>query len=214
MQSLNSFHASPLLRAAPTLKQTKQGETVIITTLNMAGHEFAFAHGRSALLKKLRSECILPADQAHAMCFDWHFADPTHEPPDLATPPARPTLPVVIGRTEQGLERVLYMHIDHNLAWFDGHFPDDPILPAVVQINWVIHFGTDCGVDNGFNRNCFTGLSRLKFRSAIVPDTVLRLTLSAVDDSLRFTYESCSNMHSEGRIRFHGSSNQRQSVAE
>jgi len=208
MQSLDSLGASPLLTITPALKRTSVAEAVIMTTLSTAGQEFAFAHGRAALTQRLREECITPADRARTVRFDWHFSDPAREPPDLATPATRPTLPDVIGRAERGLERVLYLYINDSLAWFDGHFPNDPILPAVVQIDWVIHFGTDYSLQDSFDRNCFTGLSRLKFRSAIVPDTVLRLTLSATGDSLQFAYESRDGLHSEGKIRFHGNSNQ------
>lgn len=101
--------------------------------------------------------------------------------------------------------RVLHLDMPSDLAWFDGHFPGDPILPAVVQIDWAIHFGAESGLD----RHRFAGMSRLKFGAVIAPTTRLRLTLTATDDTLGFRYESPDGLHSKGKIRFHGSDDQR-----
>lgn len=112
----------------------------------------------------------------------------------------RPTLPDVIRTEEHGEERILYLQVTDRLAWFDGHFPGDPILPAVVQIDWAIHFGAACGIDPGH----FTGMKRLKFHSVIVPDTALRLTLRVKSGTLQFAFASDDGLHSKGEIKFEG----------
>jgi len=211
-QPLDTFGASPLLSASPALMMAGDAEPAIMTTLSPAGQAYIFAHGRATLIQKLCEECAASADRTRAARFDWRFMDPAPDavsspaptPDDLALPGARPTLPDVIGREGQGAEQILYLYVNDSLAWFDGHFPDDPILPAVVQIGWAIHFGTHCGLNGGR----FAGLSRLKFRAVIVPDTVLRLTLDTVDDVLQFVYESRGGLHSTGKIRFHRSDDQ------
>ncbi len=111
-------------------------------------------------------------------------------------------LPEIIERhgDSDGGTLVLHLQIPTSLAWFDGHFPDDPILPAVVQIDWVTHFGADLG----FDPRRFSGMDRLKFRSVITPETALVLRLEAAGDVLRFSYESASGIHSKGTILFHG----------
>jgi len=115
---------------------------------------------------------------------------------------ARPVLPEVIERhaDSEGATLVLHLQIPASLAWFDGHFPDDPILPAVVQIDWVTYFGADLGFDS----RRFSGMDRLKFRSVITPETSLILRLEAAGDALHFSYESASGIHSKGAILFHG----------
>ncbi len=209
IQPPDSFALSPLLTATPVLMQANEAEPIIMATLSAAGQEFAFAYGRAALMQKLCADCIAPADQARTSRFDWHFSDPAREPSDLTTSATRPKLPDVIGRAGQDVERVFFLYVRETLAWFDGHFPNDPILPAVVQIDWAIHFGINCNLDDGLDRNHFAGLNRLKFRAVITPDTVLRLTLGMADNRLQFTYESRDGLHSKGKILFHGGSNQR-----
>lgn len=120
---------------------------------------------------------------------------------DLTVPGGRPTLPDVIRTEVQGEERVLHLYVADNLAWFDGHFPGDPILPAVVQIDWAIHFGAACGLDP----DRFSGMKRLKFHAVIVPDTELQLTLRVTPDTLKFVFTSDGGLHSKGEIQFHGS---------
>jgi 3-hydroxymyristoyl/3-hydroxydecanoyl-(acyl carrier protein) dehydratase len=127
--------------------------------------------------------------------------------PDQASN-VRPVLPEIVRRENEsnsngdgdGTEQVLYLHVPASLAWFDGHFPGDPILPAVVQIDWAIHFGTELGFDPAR----FSGMDRLKFRSVISPGTTLELRLEAAGDALRFSYESAAGNHSNGAILFRG----------
>lgn len=207
--STNKFAASPLLSQLPVLHPAANGAATISATLNPAGGDFAFAHGRSALLHQLRSDCIAAADPAREALVDWRFTDPAQntefDRDDADLQNRRPTLPDVIGRDGQrGAIQALYLSIPASLSWFDGHFPADPILPAVVQIGWVMHFGSHChpGDHSDSDQRRFAGMNRLKFRQVIVPDTVLRLTLESADGELQFRYESRDGLHSKGTIRF------------
>jgi 3-hydroxymyristoyl/3-hydroxydecanoyl-(acyl carrier protein) dehydratase len=87
-----------------------------------------------------------------------------------------------------------------DLRWFDGHFPGDPIVPAVVQVDWAIHFGCELG----FDPDRFSGFSRLKFKRVITPNTELRLVLTATTDKLGFLFESADGIHSQGTVLSRG----------
>jgi 3-hydroxymyristoyl/3-hydroxydecanoyl-(acyl carrier protein) dehydratase len=111
---------------------------------------------------------------------------------------AAPRYPTVLSR-DAGPDRLdLSLRLPNELIWFDGHFPGEPILAAVVQVDWVVHYGTELG----FNIEGFEGMPRLKFKVIITPDTELSLSLVRKDVHLNFVYTSPSVVHSEGTIEF------------
>ncbi|MEE8059050.1 MAG: hypothetical protein V3T17_14625 [Pseudomonadales bacterium] len=75
------------------------------------------------------------------------------------------------------------LRIPLELAWFEGHFPEAPVLPGVVQIDWVMHFIKDLKLVGEFS-----GVSRMKFMRLIQPDAQLKLSLSATVDSTSVSY--------------------------
>ncbi len=179
-------------------------EPIIVATLSPAGQKYIFSNGRDEAIRTLLNDCFTPTDRDLATGLRWHFADPAAKSPDLAETGPRPTLPDVIGRDVQRSKQILYLYVPGTLAWFDGHFPDDPILPAVVQIDWIIRFA-----GSGLDRSRFSGLHRLKFLAVIAPDTVLKLSTRTANEALEFTLESRANLHSKGTIRFLRSNDQR-----
>jgi 3-hydroxymyristoyl/3-hydroxydecanoyl-(acyl carrier protein) dehydratase len=36
---------------------------------------------------------------------------------------------------------VVLLRVQPGLSWFDGHFPEVPLLPGVVQTSWVVQMG-------------------------------------------------------------------------
>jgi 3-hydroxymyristoyl/3-hydroxydecanoyl-(acyl carrier protein) dehydratase len=109
-----------------------------------------------------------------------------------------PRYPTIVSR-ESGANSLTFMlNLPENLHWFDGHFPGNPILPAVVQVDWAVYFGNDLGCD----ARKFTGMPRLKFMVVITPGTELKLVLVWKNNQLKFTYTSSEGMHSEGMLEF------------
>lgn len=90
-------------------------------------------------------------------------------------------------------ECLLELTLPSSLLYFKGHFDRFPILPGVVQIDWVIAFGKEfLGI-----RNLFSEMRQLKFQQMVRPDSTVRLSLafSKAANTLSFRYFS-----DDGRI--------------
>lgn len=59
--------------------------------------------------------------------------------------------------------------INKNSPWFSGHFPDDPILPGIAQLEMVAEVISSLRQE----KLILTGLSRVKFRQLIKPGELL-----------------------------------------
>lgn len=62
--------------------------------------------------------------------------------------------------------------------WFSGHFPGDPILPAIAQLGMI--FDAVCKV-SGFQFR-IAGFSRVKFKKMIRPEDCLKITIVSKED--------------------------------
>jgi 3-hydroxymyristoyl/3-hydroxydecanoyl-(acyl carrier protein) dehydratase len=94
----------------------------------------------------------------------------------------------------------LSLTVPSDLVFFDGHFDRNPILPGVVQLDWVIararlYFAMP---------PAFLNVSMLKFQQVIPPGATMDLEM-AWDDAksvLHFRYVSDAGQHASGRIAF------------
>lgn len=82
----------------------------------------------------------------------------------------------VISRAEGAVE--LEVHIPATSDYFDGHFPQFKLLPAVAQIDLVTgyaraYFGTSKAVRD---------IKRCKFIAPLLPDTTVRVALTYTAD--------------------------------
>ena len=75
--------------------------------------------------------------------------------------------------------------IPQTLSWFEGHYPDQPVLPGVVQTYWVTELSQIL-----FQTSEFKGINALKFINMIMPETPLKLILKFTKEtnSVAFTY--------------------------
>ncbi len=79
-------------------------------------------------------------------------------------------LPQVMLR-ESGEEELFVLELAPEELCFQGHFPDNPILPGVVQVDWAIRFGQEAFGPLGD----FQGMLNLKFMDLIRPGERLEL---------------------------------------
>jgi 3-hydroxymyristoyl/3-hydroxydecanoyl-(acyl carrier protein) dehydratase len=94
----------------------------------------------------------------------------------------------------------LLLKIDSNIAYFDGHFDNYPILAGVVQLDWAIHYGKELLSVN----SVFSGMEVIKFQQPILPNMLVLLTLrwEREKNKLYFSYTSeGNNNHASGRIK-------------
>lgn len=94
------------------------------------------------------------------------------------------------------------LHVDlivpADLVYFDGHFPEEPVLPGVVQILWVQRLAfRHMGVGTRFER-----MDRIKFMSLIRPLDKLTLTISrrSSNDGIDYSYVRDGDVVGSGRL--------------
>jgi 3-hydroxymyristoyl/3-hydroxydecanoyl-(acyl carrier protein) dehydratase len=92
----------------------------------------------------------------------------------------------------------LQLDVPADLACFRGHYPGFPVLPGVVQIDWVMQLAVAhlrCGQPSATD-------FRIKFKRVIAPGS--RVTLMLCHDECRrrlaFVYRTGELIASEGRV--------------
>ncbi|MBC2712840.1 MAG: hypothetical protein HGJ94_18180 [Desulfosarcina sp.] len=81
----------------------------------------------------------------------------------------------------QGADGEIKAHIrvPADSPWFDGHFPEAPVLPGVAQLSMV--HDLLCRIFN--QRLPVTQVSRVRFKQLIRPDQALVLTVKLGDEN-------------------------------
>jgi len=73
---------------------------------------------------------------------------------------------------------------DAQSPWFSGHFPGDPILPGVAQLNMV----TECIEQVLQQKLVLRNLARVKFKKLIRPGDVLDIHATAGKQKYNYTF--------------------------
>jgi acyl-coenzyme A synthetase/AMP-(fatty) acid ligase len=115
----------------------------------------------------------------------------------LAAP--RPTQAEPHSTVEQDGEWLLELDVPLDLAHFSGHFPQTPVLPGVVQVDWAQQLARRLIADLPPR---FGGMEVLKFQQLVRPGDRLQLTLrfDATRGKLYFTFRNGEAPCSSGRI--------------
>ncbi|WP_350614013.1 AMP-binding protein [Pseudomonas sp. HY7a-MNA-CIBAN-0227] len=110
----------------------------------------------------------------------------------------RPKTPQVLEKVETDGEWTLQLAIPPDLAYFSGHFPQTPVLPGVVQVDWALSLGQQL-LDLPKK---FVGMEVLKFQQLVRPDDRIELHLRFDQQrgKLYFTYRNDTAACSSGRI--------------
>jgi len=111
----------------------------------------------------------------------------------------RPTEVEPLSAIEQDGEWLLELLVPLDLAHFSGHFPQTPVLPGVVQIDWAQQLARRLIKDLPTR---FCGMEVLKFQQLARPGDRLQLTLrfDAARGKLYFAYRNGDAPCSSGRI--------------
>ncbi len=92
----------------------------------------------------------------------------------------------------------LTLNVSKDIGYFKGHFPEFPLLPGVVQVDWVFHFA-----QHHFGESMsLKAINLIKFQRPIQPNTkiVLELSWDAEKRQLRFSYSDDKWTYSQGRV--------------
>lgn len=92
------------------------------------------------------------------------------------------------------------MRIDPDHMAFAGHFPGQPILPGVVQLDWAARLGAETFGSLGK----FLGLRGVKFQGLVEPGAEVELTLDYRPEqgTLVFSYTQDAVPKSVGTLLF------------
>ncbi|ASJ98200.1 3-hydroxyacyl-ACP dehydratase FabZ family protein [Shewanella marisflavi] len=108
------------------------------------------------------------------------------------------SLPPIISKQvlEDGVEWQL--RIDAELPYFNGHFPEQAVLPGVTQLDWAVQLGA---AEFGYRPEVQT-LEVLKFQQLILPGSQVRLkiSLNRAKHKLTFAYYQDDQRYGSGRI--------------
>jgi 3-hydroxymyristoyl/3-hydroxydecanoyl-(acyl carrier protein) dehydratase len=108
--------------------------------------------------------------------------------------------PEVISVTSAEDRVELSLLIPGALMYFRGHFPNFPILPGIVQLDWAVQYGRD-----HFDLGAVSPTTiRIKFRKPIRPNNRVTLSLKHLRarNSVEFTYTDADGACSSGQIGF------------
>ncbi|AIR89072.1 AMP-binding protein [Pseudomonas cremoricolorata] len=106
--------------------------------------------------------------------------------------------PEVLEQQRDADQLTLRLAVSADLACFTGHFPQSPVLPGVVQIDWAIALAAPLLPE----AQRFAGMEVLKFQQLVRPGDELDLALrfDAQRGKLYFTYTCDGRACSSGRI--------------
>lgn len=109
------------------------------------------------------------------------------------------TMPTVVSR-ESGEEEAFVLALEPGHLAFQGHFPGNPILPGVIQVDWAVRLGTEAFGPLGD----FQGIHNLKFMGMVRPEDPLTLFLKFDPSTgkLAFRFEGLSERKSSGTLQF------------
>ncbi|QKJ86714.1 hydroxymyristoyl-ACP dehydratase [Paramixta manurensis] len=111
-------------------------------------------------------------------------------------------LPVELSHHHQGQQAEWVLQVNADLFWFQGHFPGQPLLPGVAQLDWVLHYAALLAPGKRFS-----SIENIKFQRPVLPGSRLKLALEwqAEKSLLRFCYSLLDTVEpvaaSSGKIR-------------
>ncbi|MEO8314365.1 MAG: 4-coumarate--CoA ligase, partial [Pseudomonadota bacterium] len=171
-----------------------------------AGYALA-EHGKRKLVDALLGH-LRQSAEIEVLPRSWRFVDPWPVAADGKSPESlfqerfdrRNPEFRVLSQKPDGC--VVELWVSPTTPFFAGHFPEQPILPGVVQIDWMIWLSRELfGLRAGF-----AGLEAAKFRRVILPGSRIQVQLKNDTATCKTTYliEHHGQLCASGRIRWVG----------
>jgi len=125
---------------------------------------------------------------------------------DREEEPALSLEPLVSAVQRDGSRLEVSLHFPADSVFFDGHFPSFRLLPAVVQVDWVMRLvRRHLGITENLQE-----ILRLKFSRPILPEAPLRVEIQfePEKDQIQFRYlhRETGEVLSTGRLKLEGRS--------
>ncbi|MGC1549147.1 MAG: hypothetical protein WA777_11520 [Rhodanobacter sp.] len=175
-------------------------DTAALLVLNPEGIHALRQHGRHALLDHVQTHLI-----EHGAALPKHYRVRDAMPADIAShtldallKAPRPDHVVPVAEHAQDGIWTLTLHLPPDLIHFDGHFPQAPVLPGVLQVGWALALAAP---RLGTSMHC-REMETLKFQQLLRPCDQVELTLrfDAARSKLHFAYRLDGAHASSGRL--------------
>lgn len=90
------------------------------------------------------------------------------------------------------------LRVPEDSVFFDGHFPNNPILPGVAQIQWADHYGQSLLPVQGN----LIGMEVIKFKNVIMPGDQIwfDFSYSTQRHKVTFSIYAGDTVYSSGRL--------------
>lgn len=196
---------------AATVLKRQRHSVAVAAVLTRQGSDFLQQHGRKSLCQQLQLQ-LTQYFEAVVLPKKWRFVErlPVNDQGKVTqsaieclfsrneAKEQRAVLPTVKSFELEDMTVRIQLDVPVDLLYFNGHFPNQPVLPGVVQLSWAVHFGKQyLSVPENFK-----SLEAVKFHKFIEPgDSItLNLNYNASKQKLYFCYESLQGIHSSGRL--------------
>ncbi|HUX79845.1 MAG TPA: hypothetical protein VMW10_08910 [Alphaproteobacteria bacterium] len=106
--------------------------------------------------------------------------------------------PVILFKTLTENRAEFGLRIPRELAYFDGHFPDLPIVPGIVQLHWAVEFAKEVFNISGIVREG----RQIKFSNLMRPLDEPCLVLEHVSENslIIYHYKAGEKTYASGRL--------------
>jgi len=107
--------------------------------------------------------------------------------------------PVFLSLICDELSASITLSIPNTLLWFKGHFPQQAVLPGVVQTHWAALLSTKLfTIEYEINQ-----IANLKFKNIVTPGEEICLHLERkIDKKVIFTYSNNEKIISSGIFKY------------
>ena len=170
----------------------------MVVTLSPSGRHALLRHGRAGLINELGQHAA--GDDALSTPLVWRFVEalPDSGAVDALLKAPLPVEATLLGERRDGDDWVLELALPLDLACFADHFPNAPVLPGVVQIEWVLAYAAP---RLGTPTTC-RAIDGLKFQRLLRPGDRVGLVLrhDAARGRLHFTWRVGDDTVSSGHL--------------